>query len=411
MTKDKTMATKVLMPKLSDTMEEGVILKWLRKEGEKVKQGEVLVEIESDKADMELEAYDSGILRKIVVPEGGKAPIGGLIAVIADANEDIAPLLTQGSAPGAAKGGANAATPQVEAKPAVAAPLVQPSDGKTKASPLARRLAGDQRIDLSRVQGSGPQGRIIKRDLESFLTGKAAPLSAPPAPIIPGTAEDIDLSPIRKTIAKRMAESKSTAPHFYVTIEIDMDPAMTFREQINTVTELKLSFTDIIIKAASVALLKNPQVNATYLGDKMRQYHYTHIGVAVALEEGLVTPVLRNCEQKRIDQINAELRDLAERARLRKLKPDEYTGATFTISNLGMFGIESFAAIVNPPEGAILAVGTIVEKPVAKGGQILVGHTMKATLSSDHRIIDGAVAARFLQDFKTILENPASLVL
>jgi len=410
--RDKAMATRVLMPKLSDTMEEGVILKWLRKEGEKVKQGEILVEIESDKADMELEAYDSGILRKIVVPEGGKAPIGGLIAVIADAAEDIAPLLAGGSAPSPGTTGSKPAAAQTETKAPAVAPMAPPTDGKTKASPLARRLAGDNRIDLSRVQGSGPQGRIIKRDLEAFLSGKTAPPAAfVPAPIIPGTAEDIDLSPIRKTIAKRMTESKTTAPHFYVTIEIDMDPAITFREQINTVTELKLSFTDIIIKAASVALMKNPQVNATYIGDKMRQYHYTHIGVAVALEEGLVTPVLRNCEQKRIDQINAELRDLAERARTRKLKPDEYTGATFTISNLGMFGIESFAAIVNPPEGAILAVGTIVEKPVVKGGQIVAGHTMKATPSSGHRIIDGAVAARFLQDFKKILENPASLVL
>jgi pyruvate dehydrogenase E2 component (dihydrolipoamide acetyltransferase) len=404
------MATKVLMPKLSDTMEEGVILKWLRKEGEKVKQGEILVEIESDKADMELEAYDSGILRKIVVPEGGKAPIGGLIAVIADASEDIAPFLTQGGAASPSKGDAKAAA-QPEAKTPAATLGTQPTDGKTKASPLARRLAGDHRIDLARVQGSGPQGRIIKRDLEGFLSGRAALPAASASAIVPGTAEDIDLSPIRKTIAKRMAESKSTAPHFYVTVEINMDPAITFREQINTVTELKLSFTDIIIKAASVSLMKNPQVNATYLGDKMRQYHYTHIGVAVALEEGLVTPVLRNCEQKRIDQINAELRDLAERARSRKLKPEEYTGATFTISNLGMFGIESFSAIVNPPEGAILAVGTIVEKPVVKGGQIVVGHTMKATLSSDHRIIDGAVAAHFLQDFKMVLENPASLVL
>jgi pyruvate dehydrogenase E2 component (dihydrolipoamide acetyltransferase) len=208
-----------------------------------------------------------------------------------------------------------------------------------------------------------------------------------------------------------MTESKSSAPHFYVTVEIDMDPAITFRDQINTVTELKLSFTDIIIKATSVALMKNPQVNATFLGDKMRLYHYTHIGVAVALEEGLVTPVLRNCEQKRLDQINTELRDLADRARSRKLKPEEYTGATFTISNLGMFGVDSFAAIVNPPEGAILATGTIKEQPVVKAGQIVVGHTMKATLSSDHRIIDGAVAAGFLQDLKKILENPASLVL
>ncbi len=411
MTKDNAMATKVLMPKLSDTMEEGVILKWLRKEGEKVKQGEILVEIESDKADMELEAYDTGVLRKIVVPEGGKAPIGGLIAVIADATEDIAPLLAEGSSPSTGKGGAKQAGAQAEAKPAPAAPVTQPTDGKTKASPLARRLAGDHRIDLARVQGSGPQGRVIKRDLEAFLSGRPGSPAASFAPVVPGTAEEIGLSPIRKTIAKRMAESKATAPHFYVTIEIDMDPAITFREQINAVKDFKLSFTDIIIKATSDALMRNPQVNATFLGDKVRQYHYTHIGVAVALEEGLVTPVLRNCEQKRIDQINAELSDLAERARSRKLKPEEYTGATFTISNLGMFGVESFAAIVNPPEGAILAVGTIVEKPVVRGGQIVIGHTMKATLSSDHRIVDGAVAARFLQDFKKILDNPASLVL
>lgn len=403
------MATKVLMPKLSDTMEEGVILKWLRKEGEKIKQGEILVEIESDKADMELEAYDTGVLRKIVVPEGGKARIGGLIAVIGDASEDIDSLLTEGGAAATKAPGKPAAT-AAESKPAVAAPA-QPTDGKTKASPLARRLAVDHRIDLSRVQGSGPQGRVIKRDLESYLSGNAPPTTIASVPIIPGTAEDIDLSPIRKTIAKRMTESKTTAPHFYVTVEIDMDPAITFREQINTVTELKLSFTDIIIKATSVALMKHPQVNATFLGDKMRQYHYTHIGVAVALDEGLVTPVLRNCEQKRLDQINTELRDLADRARSRKLKPEEYTGATFTISNLGMFGTESFAAIVNPPEGAILATGTIKEQPVVRAGQIVVGHTMKATLSSDHRIVDGAVAARFLQELKKILENPASLVL
>jgi pyruvate dehydrogenase E2 component (dihydrolipoamide acetyltransferase) len=405
------MATKVLMPKLSDTMEEGVILKWLRKEGENVKQGEILVEIESDKADMELEAYDSGMLRKIVVPEGGKAPIGGLIAIIGEAEEDIASLLTGGSTPSAGKGATKGTAAQTEVKSVPAATVPQPTGGKTKASPLARRLAGDHQVDLSRVHGSGPQGRIIKRDLEVLLSGKSAQRVSSSALIVPGTAEDLDLSPIRKTIAKRMAESKATAPHFYVTIEIDMDPARTFREQINTVTELKLSFTDIIIKATAAALMKHPQVNGSFLGDKMRQHHYAHIGVAVAMEEGLVTPVLRNCEQKRFDQINAELSDLADRARSRKLKPEEYTGATFTISNLGMFGIDTFAAIVNPPEGAILATGTIVEKPVVKAGQIVIGHTMKATLSSDHRIIDGAVAARFLQDFKMILENPASLVL
>ena len=406
------MATLIKMPKLSDTMEDGVILKWLRKEGEKIKQGEILVEIQSDKADMELEAYDSGIIRKIFVPEGGKAPIGGLIAVIGSPDENISAVLSGGPAVSAPKvvDHSKQAAPTITGAPQSTS-TVPSSDGKGKASPLARKLANEYKIDLSAVPGSGPQGRVIKRDLEGMLSGK--PVAAPSAsrPIIPGTSEDIDLSPIRKTIAKRMTESKTTAPHFYVTAEVDMDPAMTFRDQINNVKEIKLSFTDIVIKATSEALMKHPQVNATYLGDKMRQYHYTHIGVAVALEEGLVTPIVRNCEQKLLDQINAELRDLVERARTRKLKPDEYLGATFTISNLGMFGVEEFAAIVNPPEGAILAVGGIVEKPVVKNGQIVIGHTMKVTLSSDHRIIDGVVAARFMQDLKKILENPASLVL
>jgi pyruvate dehydrogenase E2 component (dihydrolipoamide acetyltransferase) len=404
------MATKIMMPKLSDTMEEGVILKWLRKEGDKIKQGEIIAEIESDKADMELEAYDSGVLRKIVVPEGGKAPIGGLIAVIGEADEDIAPLLSgAASAPIAKQTEKQAPGSPGPLAPAPAAS--RPTDGKTKASPLARRLAGENKIDLSSVPGSGPQGRVVRRDLEGLIGGRTQVATPASRPIIPGTSEDVELSPIRKTIAKRMAESKTTAPHFYETIEVDMDPAITFRDQVNAVTELKLSFTDIVIKATATALMKHPQVNATYLGDKMRQYHFAHIGIAVALEEGLVTPILRNCEQKKLDQINAELRDLADRARSRKLKPEEYTGATFTISNLGMFGVEQFAAIVNPPEGAILAVGTIVEKPVVKNGQIVIGHTMKMTLSSDHRIIDGAVAARFLQDLKKIMENPASLVL
>jgi pyruvate dehydrogenase E2 component (dihydrolipoamide acetyltransferase) len=406
------MATLIKMPKLSDTMEEGVILKWLRKEGDKIKQGEILVEIQSDKADMELEAYDSGILRKIFVPEGGKVPIGGLIAVIGRADEDISAVLAGSptvSAPKSADHSKQAA-PDVAPQSQTTA-TAKPSDGKGKASPLARRLASDHKIDLSEVAGSGPQGRVIKRDLEGMLSGKPSTATPATRPIIPGTAEDVELSPIRKTIAKRMTESKATAPHFYVTVEVDMDPAMTFRDQINNVKGIKLSFTDVLIKATSEALMRHPQVNATYLGDKMRQYHYTHIGVAVALEEGLVTPIVRNCEQKRLDQINAELRDLVDRARTRKLKPDEYIGATFTISNLGMFGVEEFAAIVNPPEGAILAVGGITEKPVVKNGQIVIGHTMKVTLSSDHRIIDGVVAARFMQELKKILENPASLVL
>ena len=411
------MATKIMMPKLSDTMEEGVILKWVRKEGEKVKQGETLVEIESDKADMELEAYDSGVLRKIVVPEGGKAAIGALIAVIGDPNEDISGMLadvplTPGKAVSAEKPketapkGAAPAQPPTPATPVQ--PAGQPGDGRTKASPLAKRLAQDHHVNIAGVQGSGPQGRVIKRDVEGVLSSGSA---VPQRTYLAGTSEDVALSPIRKTIAKRMTESKTTAPHFYVTIEADMEPAMTFREQLNAASESKISFTDILIKATASALMRHPQINATYLGDSMKQYHYVHMAVAVALDEGLVTPIIRNCEQKGIAAINADLRDLAERARNRKLKPEEYTGATFTISNLGMYGVEEFVAIINPPEGAILAVGSIVEKPVVKKGAIVIGHTMKMTLSSDHRIIDGAVAARFLQDMKKILENPASLAL
>jgi len=407
------MATKIMMPKLSDTMEEGVILKWLRKEGEMIKQGEILVEIESDKADMELEAYDSGILRKIVVPAGSKAPIGALIAVIGEAGEDIASLLAESPALPAAKKQAEAQ--QQAAKPSAApvaasAPAVsRATDGRLKASPLAKRIAQERGINLNQVHGTGPSGRIIKRDLESSSSGGYVP--RPSGPITPGTSEDVPLSSIRKTIAKRMTESKMTAPHFYVTVEVDMEPAMAFRDQILNATSLKISYTDILIKAAASALMNHPGVNATYQGDTMRQHHFAHIGVAVALDEGLVTPVIRNCEQKRIDQISVELRELVERARNRKLKPEEYQGSTFTISNLGMFDVDDFVAIVNPPEGAILAVGSIVERAVVRNGKIRIGHIMKMTLSSDHRIIDGAVAARFLQDLRKFLESPAALTI
>ena len=417
------MATRITMPKLSDTMEEGVILKWLRKEGEKVKQGEVIAEIESDKADMELEAYDSGVLRKIVVPEGGKAPIGALIAVIGEPSEDISALLSAAppSKPAVPEPQKAPPAPVIQTarpSPQPAAPVAasipppsRPTDGRTKASPLARRLASEKNIDLARVTGSGPQGRVVKRDIEGVLASGVGITARAPHPITPGTSADVELSLIRKTIAKRMTESKVTAPHFYVTVEIDMEPAIAFRDQIDNVTQIKVSFTDILIKAAAAALMQHPSVNASYLGDRTRQYHYAHVGVAVALDDGLVTPIVRNCEQKSILQINEELQNLVERARARKLKPEEYSGATFTISNLGMYGVEEFVAIINPPEGAILAVGTIVEKPVVKAGQVVIGHTMKATLSADHRIIDGALAARFLQDLKRILENPAALTL
>jgi pyruvate dehydrogenase E2 component (dihydrolipoamide acetyltransferase) len=406
------MATKILMPKLSDTMTEGVILKWLKKEGEKIKQGETIVEIESDKADMELEAYDSGVLRKIIVAEGGKTGIGFPIGIIAEADEDISVLLSD--APKAAQPLLKTDTSKESSTTQPLTPSPAPSaktDGRVKASPLAKRLATENKIELRAISGSGPQGRIIKRDIEPLLNGKKTLTFKPATPIIPGGHRDVELSLIRKTIAKRMQESKQTVPHFYVTVEIDMESSIAFREQLNTATESKISFTDILVKAAAVTLMKHPNINATYLNNAMRQFGEAHIAVAVALDEGLVTPVLRNCEQKSIPQLNAELRNLVERARNRKLKPEEYQGATFTISNLGMFGIEDFVAIVNPPEGAILAVGSILEKPVVKKGQIVIGHTMKVTLSSDHRIIDGAVAARFLQDLKALMENPIAMML
>lgn len=404
------MATKILMPKLSDTMTEGVILKWIKKEGEKVKQGEILVEIESDKADMELEAYDSGILRKIIVPEGGKAVIGAPIAIIADAVEDISVLLSDTSQPVITKMKVES-TVVDEKNITEQSSSTQTFAGRIKASPLAKKLASENKIELRTISGSGTQNRIIKRDIEPLLKDKKLLSTKPTTPIIQGGHKDIELSLIRKTIAKRMTVSKQNVPHFYVTMEIDMEPAIEFRQQLNNATNLKISYTDIIIKASAGALLKHPNINATYIGNAMRQFGDAHIAVAVALDDGLVTPVIRNCEQKNIPQINFELRDLVERARNRKLKPEEYQGATFTISNLGMFGVEDFVAIVNPPEGAILAIGAIIEKPVVRENQIVIGHTMKVTLSSDHRIIDGAVAARFLQDFKLMMENPVGLLL
>ncbi len=418
------MATTIAMPKLSDTMTEGVILKWRYKEGDKVKQGETLVEIESDKADMELESYDSGILRKILVPQGGKAAIGTPIAIIAEANEDISALLSgqpiqpqtqpqpkpqsQSAVPART---VEAPVPMITVPNTTTPPPIAPTNGKIKASPLARRLASINNLRLDSVAGSGPQGRIIKRDIEGALhLGSAAPAAAQPM-IAPGTYQDVELSLIRKTIAKRMQESKQIAPHFYVTVEIDMDAAIEFRNKLNAASQSKISFTDVIVKATASALMRHPQVNASYMGGTMRQYGYAHIAVAVALDEGLVTPVIRDCDQKGIARINSELRDLAERARNRKLKPEEYQGATFTISNLGMFDVEEFVAIINPPEGAILAVGSIKQKPIVRGGGIFIGNTMHVTLSSDHRIIDGAVAARFLQDLKKTMENPAALAL
>ena len=415
------MATKVMMPKLSDTMEEGKILKWLKKEGDKVKQGEILVEIESDKADMELEAYDSGVVRKLLLPEGGKAPIGQLIAIIAKPDEDISELLREKSPEATLREEPVAESKDVEAmvteparkasrEPSVSAGDIsapKTEDRRVKASPLAKKMAQTHQLDLRSISGTGPTGRIIKRDIEQALKGGTVGLRA----VVTGPPyEDVELSTMRKVIAKRMAESKSTSPHFYVTSEVDMEKAIAFRTDVNALESVKISYTDIIVKAVTQALLTHPRVNSHYLGDKIRTYRVSHIGVAVALEEGLITPIIRNCESKSLSQISAETKELVARARERRLKPEEYTGATFTISNLGMFDVENFAAIINPPEGAILAVSSILERPVVENGHIIAGHRMKLTLSCDHRVVDGAVGAKFLQDVKKLIENPLRLV-
>jgi pyruvate dehydrogenase E2 component (dihydrolipoamide acetyltransferase) len=418
------MATKVMMPKLSDTMEEGIILRWVRKEGDPVKQGEIIAEIQTDKADMELEAYDSGVLRKVVVPEGGKVAIGELIAVIGEPDEDISSMFTP-SVPGGGKklekGEPTTTVGQkgIESQPKSSAEEVmpKPADIRIRISPLARRLASEHHVDLLQVRGTGPDGRILKRDVESLLAliVGVLPLEVPQSAAIPsGTQneyEDVELTLMRKTVAKRMHESKATVPHFYVTMEINMDKAIEFRKDLNEVGTQKVTFTDLIVKSAAKALLEHPKVNSSYLGDRIRQNKRVNIGVAVALDDGLITPVVRNCELKTLEQIASEIKDLADRAKERKVRPEEFQDGTFTISNLGMFDVENFAAIINPPEGAILAVGRIAEKPVAVRSEIVLGHTMKVTLSCDHRVIDGAVGAQFLQELKKILESPISLLL
>ncbi|HET8575549.1 MAG TPA: pyruvate dehydrogenase complex dihydrolipoamide acetyltransferase [Methylomirabilota bacterium] len=468
------MITKVLMPKLSEAMETGKVIKWLKKAGDQVKGGDVIAEIETDKANVEIEAFGSGVLRKIVVDAGGQVPVGELIAIIADPAEDISTVAAAppkaapaaaaaASAPAAgaaAKGPAPAAPPlpdmeTYKSEPATtrvvpmepvaapapsvsagAAPLAAPSapvpGGRLKVSPLARKIAAQSGVDLRLVQGSGPGGRIIRRDVEAAVAAPrigAAPAAAPapmpaarptavpsrPAFVIPprpaAEFEDIPLTPMRATIAKRLPLSKAPVPHFYVTSEVAMDRAWELREELNALEgQPKISVNDLIIKACALALRKNPGVNAQFTGQAIRMHHRAHIGVAVSLDAGLITPVLRDCDIKPLGQLAVEARDLAERARAGKLRAQELSGATFSISNLGMFDVEEFSAIINPPEGAILAAGSVLEKAVVADGAVAVGRRMKMTISCDHRVMDGAMGARFLQDVKRLLEEPLRLL-
>ena len=399
------MATKMLMPKLSDTMDEGVILKWRKKEGESIKQGDILADIQSDKADMEQEAYDGGVILKLFAKEGEGVKVGAPLAIIGKAGEDISSLLIDSAPTPSAPVAPPQVTVSVAAQPAHVAAN---TDSRLKASPLAKKIAQENNIDLKSLIGSGPQGRIVKADVQSMV-GKSS--SMPRKVLAPLVTKEIPLSMMRKTIAKRLVESKTTIPHFYLTVEMNMKRAIDFRTSLNEITGAKISYNDIVMKGVALALRENPKANTSFAGDKIIQHGRIDICVAVAVDEGLITPVIRNTDQKTLSEISVETKELAKRARENKLKPEEFTNGTFTVSNLGMYDIENFAAIINPPEGAILAVGAIVEKPVVENGQIVVGHTMKVTLSCDHRVVDGAIGAQFLQSFKRIIENPLSLVL
>ena len=420
------MAIKIDMPKLSDTMQEGVIAKWNVKEGDTVKSGDIIAEVETDKATMDVEVFDSGTILKIFAKEGESVPLGGLLTIIGKPGEDISQF-TGGSAPTASTPApAKAAAPEQASAPAKQEATFDPilgdlasssTDARIKVSPLARKMAAEQGIDLGKVKGSGPEGRIVRKDVETAPAGGSAPSVTPavqapvfiPAPT--GADEEVRITQMRKTIARRLAESKFTSPHFYETIDIDMKHAVAAREQLNAISDVKLSFNDLVVKACAVALRRHPKINSSWLGEVIRINGGVHVAVAVAVEDGLLTPVIRNADQKGLRQISLETKDLATRARDKKLQPEEWEGSTFTISNLGMYGIEEFTAIINPPNAAILAVGSIRDVPVVENNQVVPGKRMKVTLSSDHRVVDGASAAEFLSTLRHLLENPSSMLL
>lgn len=444
------MATKVVMEALSPTMEEGRLVKWLKNEGDAVATGDVLAEVETDKAVMELVARGDGVLRKRLANEGDAAPVGTLLAVIGTADENIDSLI--GSAPAKAAEPAKAAVAQttesagassvpqtpaqsqgeastppqgkVAAPPAPQAPAAPaqggngakapaaPQGGRTRSSPLARRLASERGVELSGLQGSGPGGRIVKRDVETAVVTPKAAATRPVREKSGADFEDVPLTLIRKTIARRLAESIGPVPTFYLTAEFDMGRAAEMRASLAEIgDEFKASFNDIVIRAVALALSEHPEVNAHWMGDKIRKFNRVHIGMAVAVEDGLITPVIFDADQKSLHDISREAKELAGRARDRKLTPEEYTGSTFSISNLGMFGIDQFTAIINPPEAGILAVGAVESKPVVIDGQVVVSQRMRVTMSCDHRAIDGATGAKFLQTLRRYIEHPLLLVI
>lgn len=418
------MAEIVRMPKMSDTMTEGVVAKWHKKIGDTVKSGELVAEIETDKATMEFESYGSGTLLYIGVEEGKSVAVDGVLAVLGKPGEDFAallanekpkevaaPVVAEVKAAPAPSIAAAAPTPVITAPATIAVDYTSNGDSRIKASPLAKKLAQEKGIDVATMHGSGDGGRIVKRDVESYNPA----LTRAAAPAYTGTVgkeqfTDVAVSQMRKTIARRLSESKNTAPHFYLTMDIDMDAAIQARTNINEVTGFKISYNDMVIKAVSLSLRQHPAVNSSWLGDVIRQNAHIHIGVAVAVEDGLLVPVVRFADSKSLSQINSEVKDFAQRARDKKLQPADWEGNTFTISNLGMFDIEEFTAIINTPDACILAIGAIKQVPVVKNNAVVPGNVMRVTLSCDHRVVDGVVGSKFLQTFKLLMENPAAML-
>lgn len=419
----------VTMPRLSDTMEEGTVASWLKSVGDEVEEGDILAEIETDKATMEFESFYSGILLHIGIQEGEGAPVDSLLAIIGPEGTDVDAILKAQASGGAAK-----SAPKKEASEDAAPKAVEDSSKQEAAepamqdgqrifvSPLAKKIAEEKGINLADVKGTGDNGRIVKKDIENFKPSQAAPAAEKSAeaataavapvslPVGEESIEEVKNSTMRKVIAKRLGESKFSAPHYYLTIEVDMDNAKASRSQINNLPDTKVSFNDMVLKACAMALKKHPQVNTSWNGDTTVYKHHVHMGVAVAVDEGLVVPVIKFADQLSLTQLGTAVKDLAGRARNKKIKPDEMEGSTFTVSNLGMFGILEFTSIINQPNSAILSVGAIVEKPVVKNGEIVPGSTMKITLACDHRTVDGATGAQFLQTLKAYLENPVTML-
>lgn len=408
------MAELITLPKMSDTMTEGVIVRWNVKVGDTVKSGDILAEVETDKATMDMEVYAKGTVLQLLVEEGNAIPVDGPIAIVGTPGEDFQALLAGNPAPKTASPASDApatsSAPSVTNTPAVNASSTT-NDERLKASPLAKKIAAEKGIDLNAVVGSGENGRIVKKDLENTnAVPAAANVAISTAPVGQESFTEVNVSQMRKTIAARLSESKFTAPHFYLTVEINMDKAVAAREQMNQISEVKISMNDLVVKACAVALKKHPNINSSWLGTKIRYNHHVNIGVAMAVEDGLLVPVVRFADQKGLSQISTEIKAYGKKAKEKKLQPQDWAGNTFTISNLGMYGIDEFTAIVNPPDACILAVGTVKDSVGVVNGEIKPVKTMKVTLSCDHRVVDGTMGADFLKTVREYLEEPVKLL-